>query len=173
MRALGALFSGLDIFVPQVGFAQRGCRVGSRPIVDGVVVTTGNAPPMSSPKPTPLPSDALAHATATFSAIASDSGSNRVKFAARCWQELLERHTPVDLRKISVQYLAENHFRITNTNHRGVALNFRLGAGLDSGEFGVPKSGEYVLTVDTVRTLRVYEGKKFIGSAVGRGTNCK
>src|ERR1035438_8136194 len=81
MRALGALFSGLDIYVPQEGFALRGCRVGNRPIVDYVVVGIGKLR-TTSPKPSRLPSDALARATATFAAAAAGSGSDRVKFAA-------------------------------------------------------------------------------------------
>lgn len=173
MRALGALFSGLDLFVPQEGYVRRGCRVGNRPIVETIVVGAGK-PPTTSPKPSRLPSDALVRATATFAAAAASAGSDRVRFAARCWQDLFELRTPVDLKKVSVSYICGTTFHVKNANVADVdSLRFVLGKNLDSGEFTVGAKSEYTLLADTIGTIRVYRGTKLIGTAKNGGTVCK
>ena len=162
MRALGGLvFPSLDIRISPAGAAPPVCRVGARRLVDGDAT------------PSTLPSDAFARGTATFTSVAITGNSPAVRFAAKCWQDLLERHTPVDLSKISISYICGTKYRVTNGNHRGVALNFKVGATADSGEFGVPKSGEYLLTVATMGAISVYEGTKFIGSATNGGATCR
>jgi hypothetical protein len=170
MRALGALVPpGLDILPPAVDFARRGCRAGNRPDEKGIFIGK-----KALPAPSTLPSDAVARATATYTAVAASGASARVRFAAWCWQQMLEAATPVDINKISISYECGNKFRMRNANVADVELlTFTVGTNSDSGEFSVPAKGGYLLGVDTTGTLRVYLGRTLVGSAANGGIVCK
>jgi hypothetical protein len=162
MRAVaGFVEPDIEVTIPAPGSSNRGC---------GTTIRFG----LVSRAPSTLPSNARQLAMETIASVVQSATSASLKQAATCWQEFLDLRTPVDLGKISVTYVCGNRFRIANANRRAVELNFRLsGSNGYAGEFGVTPSNDYVLTVDTVGTLSVYEVSKFIGSAPNGGMPCR
>jgi hypothetical protein len=157
MDALGGLVErNLVVNVPTIG----NCTIGSRM---GRIDST----------PPSLPSNARVVAHETFAGVAAAAVSARVKMAAGCWEDLLDRHTPVDLRKISVAYVCGNKFRVVNDNHNMASLSYQLGDKDHTGEFDVRPRGERMLTVDTVATIQVYQGSTLVGSAINSGVKCR
>ena len=161
MRALaGTVEPEIEIQLPPLNSGKQYCGTMSR---------QGTTPGI----PSELPSDATDRIVTAMAGVVMSDAKPRVRLAAKCWQNLLERNAGVDIRKISVTYVCENRFQIRNGNTATVGLRYVVGEKLDQGEFSVNGKSSYALDVDGIGTVRIYLGQSLISARTNDGKDCR
>jgi hypothetical protein len=164
------------------GFANNGHLLTLRSILAGGVGASPSerfcvAPGIGASSPlisASLPADADQQIAATAERVEGSAGSApALQTMARCLREELAREVPrsVDAAKISIQYVCDNVFRITNRLSSGVTLTYRV-SGSEESDIVVATPGATLFRTEDAGSVSLLQGDRSIASASNAQIPC-